>query len=80
MEMSDDPLVHLDEVFHKAVMEVTEEGTEAAAASVGIIMTRSMPMPPEKLVFDRPFVMIILHVPTKTPLFLARVDDPELMF
>jgi Serine protease inhibitor len=80
MEMSDDPLVHLDQVFHKAVMEVTEEGTEAAAATVGIVMTRSMPMPPPKLVFDRPFVMIVLHVPTKTPLFVARVDDPELMF
>lgn len=80
MEMSDDPLVHLDEVFHKAVMEVTEEGTEAAAATVGVVMTRSMPLPPHRIVFDRPFVMIILHVPTKTPLFMARVDDPELMF
>mmetsp|Transcript_13628 Transcript_13628/g.25597 ORF Transcript_13628/g.25597 Transcript_13628/m.25597 type:complete len:408 (+) Transcript_13628:3930-5153(+) len=80
MEMSDDPLVHLDEVLHKAVVEVTEEGTVAAAATVGIIMTRSLPLPPPKIVFDRPFIMVILHVPTKTPLFMARVDDPELMF
>ena len=79
MEMSDDPLVHLDEVLHKAVIEVTEEGTEAAAATVGIVMTRSaFPLPPPRITFDRPFVMLILHLPTKTPLFIARVDDPEL--
>jgi len=80
MEMSSDPLVHVDEVLHKAVLEVTEEGTEAAAASVGIMMTRSLPPPPIELQFNRPFIMLILHQTTKTPLFVARVDDPELMF
>lgn len=80
MEMSSDKLVHLDDVLHKAVMEVTEEGTEAAAATVGIIMTRSMPMPPIDMHFDRPFVMVVVHVDTMTPLFLARVDDPQFSF
>ncbi len=80
MEMSDDPDVHLDDVLHKAVMEVTEEGTEAAAATVGIMMTRSMPIPPIPMVFDRPFVMAVMHEPTKTPLFLARIDDPVFSF
>ncbi len=80
MEMSDDPDVHLDDVLHKAVMEVTEEGTEAAAATVGVMMTRSLPRPPIPVVFDRPFVMIIMHEPTKTPLFLARIDDPVFSF
>jgi len=79
-EMSDDPLVHVDEVLHKAIIEVTEEGTEAAAATVGVIMTRSLPKPVPKIRLDRPFIMIILHLPTKTPLFVAKVDDPELNF
>jgi len=79
-EMSDDPLVHVDEVLHKAIIEVTEEGTEAAAATVGVIMTRSLPKPVPEIRFDRPFIMIILHLPTKTPLFVAKVDDPELNF
>mmetsp|Transcript_24247 Transcript_24247/g.37020 ORF Transcript_24247/g.37020 Transcript_24247/m.37020 type:complete len:506 (+) Transcript_24247:108-1625(+) len=80
MEMSSDRLVHLDDVLHKAVMEVTEEGTEAAAATVGIVMTRSMPLPPIDMKFDRPFVMVVAHVDTMTPLFLARVDDPQFSF
>jgi len=75
--MSSDPLVYLDDVFHKAVMEVTEEGTVAAAATVGIAMTRSIPRPPVEMRFDRPFVMMILHLESGTPLFISKVDDPE---
>jgi serpin B len=82
MEMSDDPLVHVDEVFHKTVIEVTEEGTEAAAATVAIVMSRSLPLPTPvpKIKFNRPFIMVILHSSTNTPLFVAKVDDPELYF
>lgn len=79
-KMSDDPNVHLDEFLHKAVVEVTEEGTEAAAASVGIVMTRAMPRPPIVLSFDRSFIMLIMHMPSKTPLFVGRMDNPVLMF
>ena len=81
LEMSNDPLVHLDDVLHKAVMEVSEEGTEAAAATAAIMMTRSMPMiPTPELIFDRPFLMLVLHTKTMTPLFLSKVDDPEFLF
>lgn len=87
-QMSDDPQVHLDDVYHKAMMEVTEEGTVAAAATVGVVMTRSMPRPPVKLTFDRPFIVAVVHTsvgmpsspPVMTPLFLAQVVDPELTF
>jgi len=80
MNMSDDPQVHLDEVLHKAVVEVTEEGTEAAAATVGTLMLASIPPPPVELTFDRAFIMLIMHLPTMTPVFVARVDDPDLIF
>lgn len=85
LEMSDDPRVRLDDVLHQAVLEVTEEGTEAAAATVAIVKTRSLPPPPRKLTFDRPFLMLILHRggndnTTTTPLFLARVEDPQFVF
>ena len=79
-EMSDDPDVHLDNVYHKAVMEVTESGTTAAAATAAMIMTRSVPPPPMDVVFDRPFVVMVVHVPTGTPLFVGRVADPNLSF
>lgn len=77
LQMSEDPDLHLDDVFHKAMIEVTEEGTVAAAATAAIMMTRSMPAPPEEMIFNRPFGMVVLHNPSMTPLFVARVDDPE---
>lgn len=77
LQMSEDPKVYLDDVLHKAVMEITEEGTVAAAATAGIMRTRSIPKPPIDMIFDRPFGMVVLHTPSMTPLFVARVDDPD---
>ncbi len=78
-EMTSDPLVYLDEVYHKAVMEVNEEGTVAAASTAAVMMTRSIPRPPPELVFDRPFIMLVVHLETGLPLFMSKVDDPELL-
>jgi len=82
-QMSNDPDVHLSDMLHKAVMEVTEEGTVAAAATVGIMMTRSMPMPSPELRFDRPFGVLVVYKNGDggyTPLFMGRVNDPEFDF
>ena len=76
-KMSSDPRLHLDDVLHKATMEVTEEGTVAAAATVGVMMARSAPARPLKVTLDRPFIMLVLHEPTMTPLFIAKMDHPE---
>ncbi|PNH12429.1 Plasminogen activator inhibitor 1 [Tetrabaena socialis] len=59
-----------------AVVEVDEEGTVAAAATA-IMMTRSLPMPPAELIFDRPFAFIIHHIPTGLPAFVGVVNDPS---
>ncbi len=78
-EMSDDELVHLDDVYHKASMEVTEEGTMAAAATGAVMMTRSIVMPFE-MKFDRPFVIMVVHLKTGMPLFIGKIHDPDLMY
>ena len=80
MGMSDDPDLQLSDALHKAVMEVTEEGTVASAATGMQIMTRSLPPPPMEIKFDRPFLMAVVHTPTGTPLFLGRVTDPRMSF
>ncbi len=81
MEMSNDESVLLDDVFHKASMEVTEDGTEAAAATVGIVgKTSTRPLPPIEMKFDRSFIMVVLHMTSATPLFLALVDNPDFFF
>lgn len=80
-EMSKDPTVYLGEVFHKAAMEVTEKGTQAAAATASEMRNRSArPRLPPQIIFDRPFVVVIVHRPSGEPVFMGRVEEPELDF
>ena len=59
----------------QAVVEVNEEGTEAAATTAIMMVRMCMPLDPEELVFDRPFVFVLVHDPTSTPMFVGVVDD-----
>ncbi len=79
MGMSYDAIV-LDDVLHKAVMEVTEEGTETAAAIAGTGTISMRPLPPIEMKFDRPFIMAVLHMASASPLFLALVNNPDFFF
>ncbi len=71
--------LRIDEVVHKAYIDVNEEGTEAAAATA-VVMTASArimdPEPPVEMVVDRPFLFAITDPQTGLPLFLGRVTDP----
>ncbi len=65
--------LYIGEVIHKAVVEVNEEGTEAAAVtSIGI---RATSLPPQ-FIADRPFFFAIRDNETKTVLFMGTVIDP----
>lgn len=74
--MTSDPDMYLSDVLHKSVMEVTEEGTKAAAATAAVMKTRSLPKPGLEMKFNRPFLFLIVHIPTETPLFVSRISDP----
>ncbi|XP_071262686.1 leukocyte elastase inhibitor-like [Salvelinus alpinus] len=65
----------LSTVAHKAFVEVNEEGTEAAAATAGIIafcMIRE-----EHFTADHPFLFFIRHNKSKSILFLGRFSSPQ---
>ncbi|HEV2669148.1 MAG TPA: serpin family protein, partial [Blastocatellia bacterium] len=71
--------LYISQVKHKAVVEVNEEGTEAAAAtSVGISVT-SVQEPRERFTFvaDRPFLMAIRDSQTGAILFMGAVMEPK---
>jgi serpin B len=81
-EMVDSSLgkdLYVDSVFHKAFVEVNEEGTEAAAASAAVIQLRSMVFGgPTEFVADHPFVFIIREDLTGVVLFVGHVLNPLL--
>lgn len=69
----------IDQIAHRAVIEVAEEGTEAAAATAVVVTTRTMApgQQPERFAVDRPFVFMITDDKTGATLFLGRVSDPR---
>ena len=67
--------LHLSKIVHKSFVEVTEEGTEAAAATGATIMTRSL-RKVYKFCADRPFLFFIQHGKTGAILFCGRFCSP----
>lgn len=67
--------LYVSSIFHKSFIEVNEEGTEAAAASAGVIKLRGIPMTVD-FVADRPFLFLIREEMTGTVLFIGHVLNP----
>ena len=66
----------IDEVLHNAVVEVNEEGTEAAGATAVLIKANGGKRPP-RVRADHPFLFVIRHNPTGSILFIGRVANPK---
>ncbi|KAM0848312.1 hypothetical protein ACQ4PT_054468 [Festuca glaucescens] len=74
--------VVVDEVIHKAVIEVNEKGTEAAAVTVVRVAKscarRPPPRPPRvDFVADHPFAYFIVEEATGVVVFAGHVVDPS---
>lgn len=71
--MFDNVDVHISDVIHKTFIEVDENGTEAAAATVILIAKSSLPMPEEIKEFkaNRPFTYFIRDEVSGEILFLG---------
>ncbi|XP_070603241.1 serpin B3-like [Erythrolamprus reginae] len=65
----------VSQVFHKAYIEVNEEGTEAAAATGVVVVPTSAPIVTE-FKADRPFVFVVQHKSSKGILFAGQVFSP----
>jgi serpin B len=69
----------ISEVVHKAFVDVSEQGTEAAAAT-GIVMRHAIMRAPEQAVVfraDHPFIFLIRDTGTGVVLFIGRLMNPR---
>jgi serine protease inhibitor len=63
-------------IFHKAFIEVNEEGTEASAATAVVVQTESIAEPQKDFIANRPFVFVLRDRITNSILFIGKVKDP----
>lgn len=79
IEPPHDESLYISRVFHQAMVEVNEEGTDAAAATA-IVHTRLSksfgPAPVPVFRADHPFLFAIRDKNSGAILFLGRVDIP----
>mmetsp|Transcript_35900 Transcript_35900/g.68855 ORF Transcript_35900/g.68855 Transcript_35900/m.68855 type:complete len:407 (-) Transcript_35900:332-1552(-) len=73
LKMTDDVEVHLGKVLHKAVLEVNEEGTEAAAVAAMMCQTLCIRPGPPKMVVNRPFLFLVQDLHSSLVLFLGKI-------
>lgn len=76
-DLSDSESLHVTDVLHKTVVEVNEEGSEAAAVTSVQIDTRISNLQQRIIEFNRPFFFIIQDTKHKVPLFVGRITDPS---
>ena len=74
--MSDQIDLYITDVLHKAYIDVNEDGTEAAAATVISIGTPSMPADSWEITLDHPFIYVIYETTTNTIVFMGRFVAP----
>ncbi|MBR5683336.1 MAG: hypothetical protein IKW96_08710 [Ruminococcus sp.] len=68
--------LHIGYVKHKTFIDLDENGTKAAAATIVVMKDESAPARPEKeIVFDRPFVYCIFDTETNIPIFIGVLNS-----
>lgn len=68
----------IGQIVHAAVIDVAEEGTEAAAATAATMVAKGIRSPPAEVFrVDRPFLFAIVDETTGAVLFEGRIADPR---
>jgi len=76
--MTDANDLKIDEVIHKAFIEVNETGTEAAAATAVIMILKSaLNEQTIRFIANHPFIYFITDKTTGSIIFMGRLVNPE---
>ena len=70
------PDIFISRVLHKAVIEVNEKGSEAAAVTVVEMAKTAMPMDIVEFTVNRPFIFVIAARRSGSILFMGKVVNP----
>jgi serine protease inhibitor len=73
--ITDNANLYISRVIHQSFIDVNEEGTEAAAAT--IVELRENATLPTSIKFDKPFLYVIKENSTGAILFMGKVGNPE---
>lgn len=65
----------ISNIVHKAIIEVNEEGSEAAAVTSVGVETTSMPLDQKEFIAERPFIFMIMDDENGTILFVGKLSD-----
>lgn len=69
--------IFINQIKHKTVLQIDEKGAEGAAVtSIGFVFTSA----PPTFWFNRPFVLVLRHIPTNSMIFTGFVSDPTKTF
>ena len=72
--------IWIDQVIHKSFVEVSEEGTEAAAATAVVMTTESMAQSKPKIIefnANKPFLFFIMDDSSGSILFMGKLENPN---
>ncbi|MEG0074478.1 MAG: serpin family protein [Eubacterium sp.] len=79
-KMTDANDLFISEALQKSKINIDENGTEAAAASVIAMEMKAMPAPPENvknLTLDSPYAYFIIRLEGNEPLFMGVMNNPK---
>ena len=65
---------YISRVLHDTFLKIDEKGAEGAAVTTVGIGVESLP---PQIEFSRPFLFVIRHVETNTPIFIGKLGDPS---
>lgn len=68
--------LHIANVYHEALIEVSEEGTTATAATAAVMVRKTAVVRDKIFRANRPFIFILKDNPSGTILFMGKVEHP----